>query len=247
MPLFESAMIKFLKVGTNSRPLARDGVIDGLYATITFTLEPGVRGSRFPNVMNHLYWGYLSPAQAAAAQQELQEIEEAMRKAPISAVIWSPTDPRRGDDPSQPVNHQAANVFEYFVDVDGRPLLTRLQEGVHESIISRQALLVESPGDLRKTIYAGVVIAALGIGWMWLGHALFPRLSLRKVYSRHGGIPLWTFGMDLVMLGVALLIVAPFPAVRDWFFARPLVTIGLAVAAVIGWLVVCAFAGFLPN
>lgn len=241
-------MIQFLKVGRNSRPLASNSVLEALYTTITFTLEPGARGSRFPNVMNHLYWGSLSPEHAEAAQTELQEIETAMRKTPISAVVWTATDPRRGDDPAQPVNHQAANVFEYFVDADGRPLLTRLQEGVHESIISRQALRVEAPGDLRKTMLAGLIIIALGIAWMWLGHALFPHLSAANLYDRHGGgIPVWTFGMYLVMLGVPLMVTAPFPAVRDWFFNRPLMTIGLAIVAVMGWLVICANAGFLPD
>jgi hypothetical protein len=241
-------MIQFLKVGENSRPLAPDTVMEALYATITFTLEPGARGSRFPNVMNHLYWGSLNPARAEAAQPELQEIEEAMRKTPISAVAWSDTSSRRGDDPTQPVNHQAASVFEYFVDADGQPLLTRLQEGIHESVISRQALRVEAPGDLSKTMLAGLIIVALGVAWMWLGHALFPRLSAVNLYNRHGGgLPVWTFGMYFVMLGVPLLITAPFPSVRGWFVARPLVIGGLAIAAVIGWLVVCALAGFLPD
>jgi hypothetical protein len=241
-------MIQFLKVDKNSRPLAPATVLEALYATITFTLEPGARGSRFPNVMNHLYCGSLSPAQAEAAQPELEEIEAAMRKTPISAVVWTPDDPRRGDDPSQPVNHQASNVFEYFTDVDGRPLLTRLQEGAHESVISRQALRVEAPGDLRKTMLAGLIIITLGVAWMWLGHALFPHVSAVNLYDRHGGgIPVWTFGMYLVMLGVPLLVTAPFPSVRDWFFNRPIMTIGLAIVAVIGWLVICANAGFLPD
>jgi len=198
--------------------------------------------------MDHLCWGSLSPAQAEGAQPEFQEIEEAMRKTPITAVVWTDTSSRRGDVPSQAVNHQAGNVFEYFVDANGRPLLTRLQEGVHQSIISRQALRVEAPGDLRKTMLAGLIIIALGVAWMWLGHALFPHLSAVNLYDRHGGgIPVWTFGMYLVMLGVPLLITAPFPSVRDWFFNRPLVTISLAIAAVIGWLVVCALAGFLRD
>lgn len=245
-------MIQFLKVGKNSRPLAPHAVLEALFTTITFTLEPGARGSRFPNVMNHLYWGSLNPAQAEGAQAELREIEEAMRKTPISAVIWTSGNPRggprRGDDASQPVKHQASSVFDYFTDVEGRPLLMRLQEGVHESITSRETLRIEAPGDRLKTMLAGLIVAVPGVAWMWLGRALFPRLSIANLYARHGdGIPVWTFGMYLVMLGGSLMITAPLPSVRGWFFNRPLLMIGLAIVAVIGWLIICAKAGFLPG
>ena len=240
-------MIQFLKVGADSRALAEQSVIEGLFNTITCTLEPGGRGSRFPAAMERLCQGSLNPSEAPAALRELQEIEEAMRKTPVAAVAWKPGDPRRGDDPARPANHQAANAFEYFIDVDGRPLITRLQEGVHQSIINEQALRYEAPGETFKVICIGLVGVALGVAWMWLGHKFLPRLTISKGYARGHGIPVWTFGMYLVMFGAVLSITAPLPALRDWFFRRPWMVLALTIAAVIGWLAICGLAGFLPD
>ena len=144
-------------------------------------------------------------------------------------------------------NHRAANAFDYFVDTDGRPLIWRLRDSVQECLSNAQALRLAYPTQGRDTLAAGLVLGALGVAWMFLGRALVPRWVLTYSYTGKGGIPIWTFGMDFVMLGAGILVAAMFPGAGDWFRKRPGALVAVAIAAVIGWLVVCARAGFLID
>jgi 2,3-bisphosphoglycerate-dependent phosphoglycerate mutase len=237
---------KTLYVGGNSRELGPERVIEAMFTTVSCRLEPHGRGTRFPAVMDDLYSGYLTPARAPAALHELQLIEDGLRKIPVSDVVWSLMDLRRGDDANEAVNHHAGNAFEYFVDVDGRPLMSRLADAVQECLTTAKVLRLAVPGEGRIGLMYGLVVAALGFGWMFLGRALIPGWSL-KTLTGTGSIPIWTFGMDLVMAGAAIMTAMGFPSVYDWFRRRSWALISVAIIAVIGWLVVCARAGFLPD
>jgi 2,3-bisphosphoglycerate-dependent phosphoglycerate mutase len=240
-------MFKILTVGGNSRELGPEQVIQAMFTTVSCRLEPQGRGTRFPAVMDDLYSGYLTPGRAPDALRELQEIEDALRKIPVSDVVWSLADLRRGDDANEAVKHHAANAFEYFVDIDGRPLISRLRDGVQECLTSAQVLRLGYPSESRNGLWGGLVLIVLGLAWMFLGRALVPGRRVASAYNFKAGIPIWTFGMDFVMLGVGIMIAAGFPGVYDWFRRRPWALITLAIAAIIGWLVICARAGFLPD
>jgi len=237
-------MNQTITIGATSRELGPERVVEALFTTIACRLEPHGRGTRFPAVMDDLYSGYLVPARAANARQELQEIEAALRKIPVGDVVWSLGDLRRGDDAGEPVNHGARNAFDYFVDVNGRPLVTRLRESVQECVNSTQVLRLGSPGDARIILLYGLFLVLLGFAWMILGRAYIPTWSLRRFTA---SLPIWTFGMDFVMLGAGFMIAAAFPGVSDWFRRRPAQLGAIAIIAVLGWLVICARAGFLPD
>jgi hypothetical protein len=194
--------------------------------------------------MDDLYAGYLAPNRAHLAQQELREIEAALRQVPVSDVVWSLADLRRGDDAGEPVNHRATNAFEYFVDADGLPLLTRLHQSVQECLSSTQVLKLTTAGAASGLFCFGLASVLLGVAWLYLGRTLIPNWNVHYLRAR---MPLWTFGMDLVMVGVAFAVGAAFPGVSDWFRRRPAALSALAITCVIGWLVVCARAGYLPD
>jgi hypothetical protein len=239
-------MIKILSIGERARELGSDLVLEAMFTTISCRLEPRGKGTRFPTVMDDLYSGYLAPSRAKDALRELREIETALREVPVSQVIWSLQNLRGGDDPDQPVQHRAANLLEYFVDVDGHPLIARLQDGVQECLSTSQVLRLAFPTESRDGLLGGLFFVVLGVAWMFLGRAFVPAWVLVS-HAGKGAIPLWTVGMDFVMLGVAIMIAAVFPGVRDWFRRHPLALIAVAITGVLGWLVVCARAGFLPD
>jgi 2,3-bisphosphoglycerate-dependent phosphoglycerate mutase len=239
-------MMKLLSIGGSSRELGPERVVEAMFTTVSCRLEANGRGTRFPAVMEDLYSGYLKPGRALDALRELDEIESALRKIPVSDVVWSLADLRRGDDAKEVVNHQAANVFEYFVDVDGQPLISRLRSGIQDCLNSSQVLRLAYPNEGRHYLLYGSFLALVGGAWMLLGRSLVPGWIVTRSYNRKAGIPVWTFGMDFVLLGVGL-IAATFPGVRDWFRRHPPALSGIAIAAVIAWLVVCARAGFLPD
>jgi 2,3-bisphosphoglycerate-dependent phosphoglycerate mutase len=239
-------MIKMLTVGERSREFGPDQVIDAMFTTISCRLEPQGRGTRFPAVMDDLQSGYLAPARAHDALRELKEIQGALLKIPVSDVVWSLADMRRGDDAKEAVNHRASSVFEYFVDTNGRPLISLLQDGVQECANCSLVLRLAFPTESRDGLLGELFFVSLGAGWMFVGSVFFPRWVLVSLTGK-GALPLWTFGMDFVMFGVAIMIAAAFPSVSDWFRRHPLALISVAISAVLGWLVVCARAGFLPD
>ena len=235
---------RVLTVGKQSRTLAPERVVEALFTTIGCRLEPHGQGTRFPAVMDDLYSGYLVPNRAPFAQRELLEIEAALRQVAVSEVVWSLADLRRGPDADEPVNHRAANAFEYFVDVDGIPLITRLRESVQQCLGSTQVLKLTNAGDASIFLFFGIALVLLGVAWLFLGRAFIPNWNLHYLRAH---MPLWTFGMDLVMMGTGIAVAGAFPGVSDWFRRRPAALAALAITCVIGWLVVCARAGFLPD
>jgi transposase len=237
---------KMLSLGGLSRELAPEHVVEALFTTIGCRLEPGGRGSRYPAVMDALYSGYLPSARTAEALRELQEIELALRRIPVRDVVWSLANVLH-DDAGEPVNRHAGNAFEYFVDADGQPLILRLREGVQECLNTAHALRLARSNEARDGLVAAFYLSALGVAWMFLLRAFFPHWAVTPVYSRDATIPIWTFGMDLVMLGVAFAIVQGCPSVRDWFRRHQAALILVVFSAPIAWLVVCWRAGFLRD
>jgi len=234
---------KILSVGNRSGELAPEAVVEAMFATISCRMEPRGRGTRFPAVMEDLYSGYVTPRRALEVLRELQEIEPALRAIPVSQVVWDFAASRR-DDAHEAVNHAAANALDYFVDGSGLPLLFRLREGLQECLAHRQVLNLRDPKESRLGVVYGSSCIVAGVMWMLLGHAYFREWCLRRGTA---SLPLWTIGMDLVMVGVGMMIALTSPAVRDWFRRHQAVLMTIVLSAPIVWLVVCWRAGFLPD
>ena len=240
-------VLKSISVGAIAKPLAEKHVLDALFTTITRRLEPGGRGTRFPLLMDHLYWGRLQPAQARDALRELAEVEDDLRNTPLRDIIWNPLDSRPHDDAHEPVNRHAENVLEYFTDVNDRPLIARLRDSVEECRLTGQQLRITLIPSPSRELPAGITTASFGAAWMAFGRTVVPRWKLYRSYNSHSAIPVWTFGMDFVMIGGALMIAGVSPATRAWFSTRPVLLFALILAAIVGWLAVCYKAGFLSD
>lgn len=203
--------------------------VEGLFATITYRLEPGGRGSRYPMVMNRLYSGRLDPAEAPAALRELAEIETGLLALAPHHVVWSFTDLRRLDDRTFPVNHAALNVRDYFVTTDGRPLLQALRDAVLLGQDRKEALELatrESAGN------AGAAWTLLAGGFLWtiIGYLLFPNWVFTSIYehSEHkGGLLIWPAGLVAFAAGMVGLITMRYPAIGEWFQRKAWFTVAL--------------------
>lgn len=226
--------MKLLFVGTHARELAPEALIEAMFQTIGCRLEPDGRGTRFPVVMNRLSSGYLPAAQARTALRELADIEVGLRGLPTNKVVWSLYG--RGRNRGEPL--QAANALEYFVAHDGRPLVSSLRAGLQECIDQRQALRLASSGGAHGQFGPGIILLLTGSTWLLLGHALVPDWKLRR-------LPIWTLGLEIVFWGLALVLAAPFPALRNWFGRRPGAVAALAIASVLCGLIGCAAVGLL--
>jgi hypothetical protein len=234
---------KHLRVGGQTYDLGPPIVIDGLFATITYRLEPDGRGTRFPTVMNRLYAGRLSPSEAPAAFQELREIEDRLTTLTPDRAVWSLSDLRRRDDSQLPVNRFARHLGDYFVAGNGRPLLATLQEAVHLSQDRNQSVVLAS-SETRQQNRGALMRLVLGLVWSVVGYVFFRDWILTTYYSHYDSNGQWHIATDsegpllgplgifIFAEGLASLIGARYPALADWFNRR-------------GWrnVVVCARVG----
>lgn len=194
--------------------LAPPEIIEALFATISYRLEPGGRGTRFPIVMNSLFAGRLDSEDAGAALTELGHIEAGLRELPPDRVVWSLTDLRRFDDSTLPVSHSAANVYEYFVAEDGRPLLAHVREGVERSLGAGGSMTFQSE-ERRVSVRSATALIVIGVIWAAVGRVFFPHYILAH-RGVAGGPLIWPFGLLMLGGGLVLLLMALRPRFDQW-------------------------------
>jgi len=189
-------------------------IVEALFATISYRLEPGGRGTRFPIVMNSLFAGRLDSRDAGAALIEIGHIEAGLRELTIDRVVWSLTDLRRFDDSSLPVNHSAASVYEYFAAEDGRPLLAHIRESIERSMSIGKGVTFHSE-ERRVSVRSAAALIVIGVVWTVVGRVFFPHSIL--VHPGVAGGPLiWPFGLLMLGGGLILLLMALRPRFDEW-------------------------------
>jgi hypothetical protein len=210
-------MTSLLRVGGQTYDLGPSEMVDGLFATISYRLEPDGRGSRYPIVMNRLYAGVaMSPSDAPAAKRELQEIDARLAALPPDRVVWSLSNLRRRDDTLLPVDHAARNVRDYFI-ANGRPLMTILDEAVHLGQDRSEPVALASSDA--KDPYGGAKFALIaGFLWTAVGY-LFLRDWVLAPYGSDSaqGPLLWPAGICIMAAGVLSALKARYPKFHAWW------------------------------
>jgi hypothetical protein len=166
-------IIKLLSVGEHSAEFAPETLISVLFTNIR-RLEPQGSGSRFSHVDEQ--YGVRRPDSEAGGTRvrELAIIETELRQIAVKNVVWKLGNGLPVDPAAQPVNRQAANVFEYFVDASGQPLISRLRDCVQECLRSGQAMRLTSPNTgAQKTLGFGIALALVLSGAAWMVLAVF--------------------------------------------------------------------------
>jgi hypothetical protein len=206
-----------LRVGGQTYDLGPSEMVDGLFATISYRLEPDGRGSRYPIVMNRLYAGAaVSPSDASAAKRELQEIDARLAALPPDRVVWSLSNLRRRDDSLLPVNHAARNVRDYFI-ANGRPLMTLLDEAVR--LGQDRSEPVELASSEAKDPYGGAKFALI-VGFLWtaVGYVFLRHWVLAPYGSDSTQGPLlWPAGISMMAGGALAALKARYPGFHTWW------------------------------
>lgn len=204
--------------------IAPDNILRALFATISYRLEPGGWATRFPAVLDHLQQGSLDANRAEQALIELGQIETELRSLSPDRVVWSMDDLRVRNDSRQPVNHNAKNVFDYFVARDGKPLINKLRLIVLECRSQGRTVKVDSRVRRKarwkeKLMWAGFFVAGIGIiadEWYQLitEHSFHPKFAMGGPIVLLGGlvgcfIPLQerryrVIGWVVIVIGAAL-------------------------------------------
>lgn len=168
--------------------IAPDHILRALFATISYRLEPGGWATRFPAVLDYLQQGSLDANRAEQALVELGQIETELRSLSRDRVVWSMDDLRVRNDSKQPVNHNAKNVFDYFVARDGKPLINKLRLIVLECRSQGTTVKVDSRVRRKarwkeRLMCGGFVVGGIAIiadEWRQLitEHSFHPKLAM---------------------------------------------------------------------
>ena len=148
--------------------LADAYLVQALFATISYRLEPQGRGTRFPIVMNRLYAGGLKPPEMLAAAAELDVIARELQTVAVDRAIASLDTLRPFRAGAPHVDERAADLFHYFLARDGRPLVTALRAEIQAGG-GADSIKFDTPEARfeRRTLIVGVIVMAGLVGY-WL-------------------------------------------------------------------------------
>lgn len=121
------------QVGNILEEVGAADFLHAFFSTISYHLEPGGWGTRYPVLMNGLYrQGSLDAYQSVRALQEVREIRDLLRSYRPEQVIWDIEDltakPPWGDD----ISSEITSLADYFVASSGRDLFDVLIECLEE-------------------------------------------------------------------------------------------------------------------
>jgi hypothetical protein len=113
-----------LKVGPIFYKIGTGDFLHSFFSTIAYNLENKKWGSRFPLLMNDLYYKTLSVDKIDEALAELKTIQEELKEYSPSMVIWNIEDlsqlPPWGDN----IADRITDLSNYFYTSDGEDLFT---------------------------------------------------------------------------------------------------------------------------
>ena len=88
--------------------------LKGVFSTVSYHLEPGGWGSKYPEIMHDLYHGKLASAKAEKALADLHSIRQSLRAIRPVKIIWdidNPAAPAPWGDAAIPVDRDLSNCF----------------------------------------------------------------------------------------------------------------------------------------
>jgi len=113
-----------LKVGPIFYKIGTGDFLHSFFSTIAYNLENKKWGSRFPLLMNDLYYKTLFVDKIDEALAELKTIQEELKEYSPSMVIWNIEDlsqlPPWGDN----IADRITDLSNYFYTSDGEDLFT---------------------------------------------------------------------------------------------------------------------------
>ena len=190
-------------VGQVERVLAPAVILDALFATISYRLEPDGLSTRFPLTMTQLRFGRLDPAKSGEAAVELDAIARELKAMPIQRVVRDIANPQPVNAATMPVNRQASNVYDYFITSERCPVLSVVRDLVEQSrrqrkpirVVSRQQPPTVPARKVLPVIVGAAIVAAVAYRW-------YPHYVL-TFEGGHDGPRIWVVGAIVFILGCA--------------------------------------------
>jgi 2,3-bisphosphoglycerate-dependent phosphoglycerate mutase len=187
-----------VEVAGRRTELAASDIVQALFGTISYRLEPEGRGSRFPVVILGLYGGRLMPEEMLAALAELDVIANDLKALPQDRAVRSLKELK----PFRAGNGSANSLYEYFLALDGTPLVAALRDKIEQTRAAAEPITFDSP-QVIKDRRMGRLWIIVGAAWSLAGFFYFPDFVIVPIGSNlHGGPLLWPIGLAIMGLGL---------------------------------------------
>ncbi|MDR0949324.1 MAG: immunity 70 family protein [Lachnospiraceae bacterium] len=118
--------------------------LNSFFSTVTYNLEEGKRGSRFPVLMLELYQGEIEYAHLHRAVEELNEIVVLLQNFSPLKVIWDIEDLSKQPPWGNNISKEITDLSNYFVTSDGKDLINVLRSALEKAIALKTSLKIES-------------------------------------------------------------------------------------------------------
>lgn len=99
-------------------------LLHSFFSSVAYHLEGGKWGTRFPVLMNELYYGELSADKIPQAIDELNTITAELKKYPPDKVIWDIEDLTKRPPWGDNISADITDLSNYYVTSDGEDFIT---------------------------------------------------------------------------------------------------------------------------
>ena len=127
----------FYKIGTGS-------FLHSLFSTVAYHLENNNWGSRFPLIMNELYYKNLSPDKIDSATEELKTIFTELEEYSPSMVVWDIEDLSKQPPWGNNIAERITSLANYFYTSDGEDLFAVFKKAMDAAKKVNKEISVQS-------------------------------------------------------------------------------------------------------
>ena len=133
-----------LMVGYNWWTIGEESLFNSFFSTIYVRLENNEWGSRYPVIMNKLYWGDVPFESVESGIAELVSIQEELKKFLPQDVIWDFEDLSLTPPWGNNIAEHITNLSHYFITSSGKDLFEVLLTSFRFALEHGQNVSVKS-------------------------------------------------------------------------------------------------------
>ena len=131
-----------LRVGDHRSEVGASDFLNALFSTVVVRLEGGRWGSRYPLLMNKLYMGKVSAADALKFKAELTDVRKRLEQFTPDLLVWDFENPSKRPPWRSNISSHIRSVAEYFWTSDGKDLFDVLIDAAERSAASNEAITI---------------------------------------------------------------------------------------------------------
>jgi len=116
-------------VGDHAREVGAQDFLHAFFSTISHHLEPNGWGSKYPEIMKHLYQGKLAAEHARKARDDLHDIRRKLARLTPDEFVWDIEDPTASPPwAGREICSEITNLSDLFITGRGENLFDVLAE-----------------------------------------------------------------------------------------------------------------------